>query len=123
MCGHATGLEGEMARQPGQVLLARCQPALQLLQAEAALEAGQRADALACVAFIDGFIFGHGWAAWREHGDMYYCPPADFSAAAAVPVLVEYLRAHPERLDAPSHVLLFAALSDAFPCTPPTKPE
>jgi hypothetical protein len=102
------------------VLLARCEPALQMLDSAVA-EGGspeQRAQAQVCVAFVDGFIFGHGWAAWRQQRDMYYCPPADFSAAAAVPAVVEYLRAHPDRLDAPAHVLLFAALSAAFPCTP-----
>jgi hypothetical protein len=71
------------------------------------------------VAFVDGFIFGHGWAAWRESRDMYYCPPENFSAAAAIPALVAYLRAHEDRLDAPAHVLMFAGLSDAFPCSPP----
>ena len=76
-----------------------------------------------CVAFLDGFIFGHGWAAWREQGDMYYCPPPDFSASAAVPVVVEYLRAHPDRADAHAHVLVFAALNAAYPCTPAGAPK
>ena len=34
--------------------------------------------------------------------------------------LREDLRAHPDRLDAHAHVLLFSALSDAFPCEPAT---
>jgi hypothetical protein len=109
--------EGELAREPGSVLLMRCTPALQLI-AGTDLDPSARADALTCIGFADGFLFGHGWAAWREGRDMYYCPPEQFSGHAAVPVLVDYLRAHPERLDVAGHVLLFAALTDAFPCTP-----
>jgi hypothetical protein len=108
--------DGELAREPGTVLLARCEAALQLISGGGAT-AEERADGLTCIGFVDGFLYGHGWAAWREARDMYYCPPQAVSGHAAVPVLVAYLRAHPERLDAPAHVLLFAALSDAFPCT------
>lgn len=101
----------------------RCDPALRLLEAghRLALNDEEYVRAQSCIGFVDGFIYGHGWAAWREGGDMYYCPPPEFSAQAAVPVLVTYLRDHPERLDAAAHVLLFAALSSAFPCTP--RPE
>ena len=67
---------------------------------------------------VDGFIWGHGWAAWRQNSPMYYCPPDRFSAAEGVPALVQYLRTHPERLDSEAHILTFAALSSAYPCEP-----
>ena len=123
LSGSVLAVEGELAREPGSVLLARCEAAVQVLQGGIDLDQALAAQAGTCVAFLDGFIFGHGWAAWREQGDMYYCPPPDFSASAAVPVVVEYLRAHPDRADAHAHVLVFAALNAAYPCTPAGAPK
>lgn len=109
-------------RESGTQLFARCEPALRLVEAGSRLllNDAEYAQAQSCIGFVDGFIWGHGWAAWRENRDMYYCPPEGFSATQAVPVLVAYLRAHPDRLDAHAHVLLFSALSNAFPCEPAT---
>jgi len=109
-------------RESGTQLFARCEPALRLVEAgsRVLLNDAEYAQAQSCIGFVDGFIWGHGWAAWRENRDMYYCPPEGFSATQAVPVLVAYLRAHPDRLDAHAHVLLFSALSNAFPCEPAT---
>jgi hypothetical protein len=119
----AHALDAELGRQSGAVLLSRCEAALSLVQGSDAgtVDTQMLVGASACIGFVDGFIFGHGWAAWRENRDMYYCPPEGFSAAEALAPLVEYLRAHGDRLDAPAHVLVFAALSHAFPCTPPTE--
>lgn len=113
--GLATG------KDPGAVLLERCEPAVRLLDADSRLllNDAEYADAQFCIGFVEGFIWGHGWAAWREGRDMYYCPPEGFSAREAVPVVVAYLRAHRDRLDADSHLLVFAALNDAYPCRPP----
>ena len=109
-----------IGKENGERLLARCEPALELLAAggTAPLTPGRQADAMSCIGFVDGFLWGHGWAAWRENRDMYYCPPEDLSGRRAVSTLVDYLRAHPERLDAPAHVLLFSALTNAYPCRP-----
>lgn len=109
-----------IGKETGKRLLARCEPALDLLGVDSAasLSRARHADAMSCIGFVDGFLWGHGWAAWRQNRDMYYCPPEDLSGERAVPTLVDYLRAHPERLDAPAHVLLFAALSQAYPCRP-----
>jgi hypothetical protein len=109
-----------IGKESGGRLLARCEPALELVAggATAPLAPSRHADAMSCIGFVDGFLWGHGWAAWRQHRDMYYCPPEDLSGRQAVTTLVDYLRAHPERLDAPGHVLLFAALTQAYPCRP-----
>jgi hypothetical protein len=109
-----------LGKETGARLLERCEPAQILLAADTAafLSGDQYADAMSCIGFVEGFLWGHGWAAWREGRDMYYCPPEAASAKDAVPVLTAYLQAHPERQDAPAHVLLFAALSNAWPCTP-----
>jgi hypothetical protein len=110
-----------IGRETGERLLARCEPALEVLAGNgaASLSRARHADAVSCIGFVDGFLWGHGWAAWRQNRDMYYCPPEDLSGQRAVPTLVDYLRAHPERLDAPAHVLLFSALTKAYPCQPP----
>jgi hypothetical protein len=120
VCAPGFAQTQSIAKEPASRLLERCEFAQQILEpgGQESLSGSQLAAAQACVAFVDGFIWGHGWAAWRTHRDMYYCPPEGFSVAQAVPALVAYLRAHPERLDADSHVLTFAALSYAFPCQP-----
>ncbi len=86
----------------------------------AELNRDEYGNAMSCIGFVDGFIWGHGWAAWRQNSPMYYCPPDRFSPASkGVPALVQYLRTHPERLDSEAHILTFAALSSAaHPCEP-----
>jgi hypothetical protein len=117
--------QGQIGKESGARLLERCKPALRSIEsgARSGQDAAELALAQSCIGFVEGFIWGHGWAAWREKRDMYYCPPEQFSAREAVPVVVSYLEAHPERLDAAAHVLVFAAFSDAFPCVerPATK--
>ena len=111
--------QDSIGKEDGAQLLARCEFAIRLLdQDTASLSRDEYGSAMSCIGFVDGFIWGHGWAAWRQNSPMYYCPPARFSAAEGVPALVEYLRAHPDRLDSEAHVLTFAALSSAYPCEP-----
>lgn len=100
-----------MARRPAGELLAACE----------AVPANPGADSPAatlCLAFVEGFLWGHGWAAWRESRDLYFCPPGEGPVAARtlVPAIVAHLRAHPERLDQPAHLMLFSALSISYPC-------
>jgi hypothetical protein len=111
---------GGLGKESGAVLLARCEPALWMVEAGSRrlLSDEEYAQAQSCLGFVDGFMWGHGWAAWREKRDMYYCPPADLTAARFVPNLVQYLRAHPDRLDTRAHVLVFTALTSAYPCVP-----
>lgn len=114
-----------IGKATGEQLLVLCEPALHMIEAGSRrlLSDVQYAQAQTCIGFVDGFIWGHGWAAWRENRDMYYCPPEQFSVRQAVPALVEYLHAHRDRLEAPAHVLLFAALSATYPCvTDPQAP-
>jgi hypothetical protein len=119
-CALAPARAQSIAKEPASRLLERCEHAQRLLATggRGRLSRAQFAQAQSCVAFVDGFIWGHGWAIWRTHRDMYYCPPEGFSVVQAVPALVAYFRAHPERLDTDSHILTFAALSYAFPCQP-----
>jgi hypothetical protein len=112
--------EDGMGKEPGARLLARCESARRLAdpaQAEE-LSSGQRADAQACLGFLEGFVWGHAWASWREAKDMWFCLPQGFSGPRGVPVVVDYLQAHPDRLLEDTHLLVFLALTAAYPCKP-----
>lgn len=99
-----------VARRPASELLAACEAV--------AVEPDESPAATRCLAFVEGFVWGHGWAAWRVSKSPYFCPPGDgpVSARSFVPGVVAYLRAHPERLIQPAHVMLFSALSSTYPC-------
>lgn len=111
---------GGIGKESGEQLLARCEPALRMIEAgsDAGLSAAEGIEAASCIGFVDGFIWGHAWSAWRERTDMFYCPPELFSAREGVPALVNYLRAHPSRLIQRAHLLLFAAFNSTYPCKP-----
>ena len=111
---------GGIGKEGGEQLLARCLPALRMIEAgsDAGLSDAERIEAASCIGFVDGFISGHAWSAWRERTDMFFCPPELFSAKEGVPALVSYLRAHPDRLIQRAHLLLFAAFNSAYPCQP-----
>lgn len=118
----AAPASADIGRESGDELLARCEPALRMLDPAQAdgLEPGRRAAGASCIAFVEGFIWGHAWSAWRERSDMYYCPPAGFGSREAVPAVVAYLRKHESRRIQRAHLLVFAALSHAWPCLPPS---
>ena len=109
---------GGIGKESGQQLLARCESALRMIEAgsDAGLSDAERIEATSCIGFVDGFIWGHAWSAWRERTDMFYCPPELFSAREGVPALMNYLRAHPERLIQRAHLLVFAAFNSTYPC-------
>jgi hypothetical protein len=106
-----------LAKQNGVRLHEACSAARSLLAGQQ-LAAERAVDAALCIGFLEGFAWGHGWSAWRKGADMYFCPPEHFSYREAVPAVLDYLEAHPERLPADTHILVFSALSAAYPCTP-----
>ena len=111
---------GGIGKESGEQLLARCEPALRSIEASdgVVLSEAERLVAESCIGFVDGFIWGHAWSAWRKRTDMFFCPPESFSAREGIPALVNYLRAHPDRLIQRAHLLLFAAFNSAYPCQP-----
>ncbi len=113
----AADLLSGIAKDDGMRLLQTCRAARALMNGEQA-DAATREDAALCIGFLEGFAWGHGWAAWRRGEDMYFCPPRKFSWRDAVPGVIAYLEAHPERLESEAHLLAFSALSEAFPCSP-----
>ncbi len=112
--------EDGMGKEPGARLLARCESARRLADPGEAdrLSSSQRADAQTCLAFLEGFVWGHAWASWREAKDMWFCLPQGFSGQQGVPVVVDYLQGHPDRLLEDAHLLVFLALTAAYPCKP-----
>lgn len=111
--------QNSMGKEPGERLLARCEPARRLIDRGVAegLSSGEQADAQGCLGFIEGFVWGHAWASWREARDMWFCLPQGFTGEQGVPVVVDYLEAHPDRLQEDAHLLVFLALTAAYPCT------
>lgn len=119
LAGIALAVVGQFAEAQSDVMARR--PASELLAACETVPSRPGADSPAatlCLAFVEGFLWGHGWAAWRESRDTYFCPPGEgpVPARSLVPVVVTYLRAHPERGDQPAHLMLFSALSITYPC-------
>lgn len=110
----------DLGREPGARLLGRCESAQRLLDPAGAqaLHADQQAEAQSCLGFVEGFVWGHAWASWREARDMWFCLPVGFSAVQGVPVIVDYLKAHPDRLEEEAHLLVFLALTAGYPCKP-----
>jgi hypothetical protein len=106
-----------LAREDGERLLAACRIAVEVING-IDVNAQARVDAALCIGFVEGFIWGHGWEKWHTGEDMYFCPPEGFGYRQAVPIVVSYLEAHPERRIQRAHLLLFSALSSALPCTP-----
>jgi hypothetical protein len=106
-----------LAREDGVRLLATCRHAMDVING---IDVGEseRVDAALCIGFVEGFLWGHGWKSWRTGEDMYFCPPEGFGYREAVPMVVTYLEAHPERHIQRAHLLLFSALSSTLPCTP-----
>lgn len=111
----AASVQDGLARQSGERLLEACRAALPVAEGTGA-DVSNVADANLCIGFVEGFVWGHGWEAWRAGEDMYFCPPQPFVYQQALKPLIEYLEAHPERLIQRAHLLLFSALSSAFPC-------
>jgi len=114
---HAAVAADGLAREDGERLLVTCGLARDVING-VDVDAAARADAALCIGFVEGFLWGHGWKSWRTGEDMYFCPPQGFGYRQAVPIVVSYLEAHPDRRIQRAHLLLFSALSSALPCTP-----
>jgi hypothetical protein len=115
----SAGAQGRApGKQPGARLLELCRPAVSVQHENTAFDAEASSNARTCLAFIDGFVWGHAWASWREAKDMWFCLPEGFLAEQGARDVVEYLSAHPDRQDEDSHLLVFLALTKAYPCKP-----
>jgi hypothetical protein len=113
-----TAIASGLGKQPGSRLLELCRPAVSGPPASGSPASDEQLRASTCLAFIDGFVWGHAWASWREAKDMWFCLPEGFLPEQGARDVVGYLSAHPDRLDEDSHLLVFLALTAAYPCKP-----
>ena len=113
---HGASAADGLAREDGERLLGTCRVAMDVING-VDVDAAALPDAALCIGFVEGFLWGHGWKSWRTGEDMYFCPPDGFGYRQAVPIVVSYLEAHPERRIQRAHLLLFSALSSSLPCT------
>lgn len=69
-----------------------------------------------CIGFIKGAT-----NTWAEHNPREICPPEDLTNDRLREIVVNWLRAHPEALDAPAVAAVIVATTEAFPCGVETK--
>jgi len=107
------------ARDTGTELLKQCSKALTLLEGDAStLSAADRSDASFCLGFVQGVTNIVSISYYVKPRGQMFCPPpnAVIPLDAAVHALVDYLKAHPERLSARKVTLAAAAFMKAYPC-------
>ena len=71
-----------------------------------------------CIGFIKGAT-----NTWAEHNPRKICPPDEVTNEKLRAVVVDWLRGHPEALDAPAVAAVVVATTEAFPCKAEIQPE
>lgn len=115
----AAGSSTVAAADTGTELLDQCTKALQLLAGHgAALSEADRNDASFCLGFVQGVTNIVSISYYVKPRGQMFCPPPGEAIPldAAVKALVDYLKAHPERLSARKVTLAAAAFMKAYPC-------
>jgi hypothetical protein len=114
-------VKGEEGRADGNTLLQQCQAALAMAAPPA--EGQSPEDAVMtmvrgsrCIGVLDGVsvtnkVFG------EAYGVRLFCEPEGFLSFQAARLVVNYLKAHPEKLKIQEVVLVIAAMKDVFPCS------
>lgn len=115
------------ADDTGRELLGQCSKALTLLEGNAkTLSEADRVDASFCLGFVQGVTNIVSISYYVKPRGQMFCPPPDsvIPLDHAVHALVDYLKAHPERLSARKVTLAAAAFMKAYPCPywPPVPP-
>lgn len=64
-----------------------------------------------CIGFIKGVT-----NTWAEHNPREICPPDEVNNEKLRSLVVNWLRTHPEALDAPAVAAVVVATTEAFPC-------
>ena len=77
--------------------------------------ASGRADSEFHMGLCIGFIKG-ATNTWAEHNPREICPPEDLTNDRLREIVVNWLRTHPEALDAPAVAAVIVATTEAFPC-------
>ena len=110
----------DMGREPGAQLLARCQLAQRLLgpSGSQGLSADQRRTRRPASALSRASSGATRGLPGGRQGICGSAFPPGFSAVQGVPLVAGYLQAHPDRLEEEAHLLVFLALTAAYPCKP-----
>lgn len=64
-----------------------------------------------CIGFIKGVT-----NTWAEHNPRRICPPDEVTNEELRAVVVDWLKTHPQALDAPSVAAVVVSTTEAFPC-------
>lgn len=64
-----------------------------------------------CIGFIKGVT-----NTWADHNPREICPPDEVNNETLIGVVVSWLRAHPEALDAPAVAAVVVSTTEAFHC-------
>lgn len=113
-------LGSESPHFTGEMMLAKCAKGLTYKESPALTERDVR-DILYCSGYVRGFMDGVdvGQTAMLSHSHAgaarTSCAP-DVSTGQGMRVFLKYLGDHPERLHEPAYILMWAALSQAWPC-------
>lgn len=100
----------------GNMLLKACTAGLKVINKEKDLSSKELVDAAFCAGLIQG-ITDVDRINKSSGGSSFFCPPGNvINKAEATQIVVDYLRAHPEKRKQPETMLVIDALKGAFPC-------
>ncbi len=100
----------------GNMLLKACTAGLKVVNKEQNLSSKELVDSAYCAGLIQG-ITDLDRINKSSLGTSFFCPPENtINKAEATRIVVNYLRAHPEKRKQPESTLIIEALKEAFPC-------
>lgn len=100
----------------GNKLLKACSAGIKVINKDKGLPSTEYVDSAFCAGLIQGVTDTNRM--YRKAGKSpFFCMPGDVvNKGQAIRTVVNYLRAHPEKLESHETVLVIEALSEAFPC-------
>lgn len=103
-------------RADGHTLLAECGEVISFL--EAGIDSTTGMGASYCLGMVSGMLNLNTIYQAQQQRQLLFCPPRNrvITNAEAARTVVEYLQAHPERLNLDHPSLMFFAFEDAWPC-------
>jgi len=103
-------------RADGHTLLAECGEVISFL--EAGIDSATGMGASYCLGMVSGMLSLNTIYQAQQQRQLLFCPPRSrvITNAEAARTVVEYLKAHPERLNLDHPSLMFFAFEDAWPC-------
>lgn len=104
------------SKADGNKLLKACTAGLKVINKDKGLPSNEYVDAAFCAGLIQGVI-GTNRIYQMSGTRPFFCIPEEMSNKAQnTRTVVQYLTAHPEKLELHEATLIIEALSEAFPC-------